>query len=404
MIKKFNFTQARIRALPLPEKGRVDYLDTIVPKLVCRVSSTGNKSFIVTKRIDGKLKNVTIGKFVDVPVIEARRKAQVILAELNSGIDPVAKKRKQKSEKVTLEEVLEQYLQERKLKPITKDSYRYKLKHSFKAWLNKPINNITDKMVLKRHKELSKVGATTANTSMRVLRLTMNYARAIGLVDEPATKILSEARVWHKPKRKDRVIPSTELKAWYEAVEALPNQKAKVYLLVALYMGLRSKEVLALEWSHVDLTRKVITLYDTKNGTNRTLPIPNALVPFMESLFKLTGRSKWVFLWSKPTGKKNAPDKPMTTPKRSIAAVIKRSGVEFSPHDCRRTFATIAEAVSLPLTMIKRLMNHTTTNDVTGGYIITEEETLRAATNKVASYITGRVSSEDNVIKLNIVS
>ncbi len=402
--KTIHFTQARIKNLTPPETGRDEYYDDDKPKLMCRVSSSGNKTFSVVKWHGGKTQRITIGSANELTVDYARKQTDIILSAINSGINPTESKRKKTREKTTLEETLEQYLEERNLKPITKDGYRYKLKHSFQAWLNKPINSITDKMVLKRHKELSRVGETTANTSMRVLRLTMNYARAIGLVDEPATKILSEARVWHKPKRKDRLIPSAELKVWYEAVEALPNQKAKVYLLMALYMGLRSKEVLELEWRHVDLTRKVVTLYDTKNGTNCTLPIPNALIPFIESLFKLTGHSKWVFLWSKPISKKYSPDKPMTIPKRSIEAVIKRSNVEFSPHDCRRTFATIAEGVSLPLTITKRLMNHVTTNDVTGGYIITEEETLRAAINKIASFITAKVSSDDNVIKFNIVS
>jgi integrase len=81
--------------------------------------------------------------------------------------------------------------------------------------------------------------------------------------------------------------------------------------------------------------------------------------------------------------------------------ITKSTGIEFSSHDCRRTFATIAEAVNLPLTMIKRLMNHTISNDVTGGYINTEEETLRAAINKIASYIQARVTKKDNVIKLH---
>jgi integrase len=84
-----------------------------------------------------------------------------------------------------------------------------------------------------------------------------------------------------------------------------------------------------------------------------------------------------------------------------MKVVTKASGVEFSPHDCRRTFATIAEAVNIPLTMIKRLMNHVTTNDVTGGYIVTEEATLREAINKVAGYIQARVTQKDNLIKLH---
>jgi len=85
-----------------------------------------------------------------------------------------------------------------------------------------------------------------------------------------------------------------------------------------------------------------------------------------------------------------------------MKVVTKTSCVEFSPQDCRRTFATIAEAVNLPLTMIKRLMNHVTTNDVTGGYIVTEEETTRAAINKIATYITAKVSDDGKVIHLNM--
>ncbi len=90
----------------------------------------------------------------------------------------------------------------------------------------------------------------------------------------------------------------------------------------------------------------------------------------------------------------------MPVPIKPIRTVIKATGVEFSPHDGLRTFATIAEAVSLPMSMIKRLLNHVTTNEVTGGYIITEEETLRAAINKIASFITAKVSSDSNVVRL----
>ena len=53
------------------------------------------------------------------------------------------------------------------------------------------------------------------------------------------------------------------------------------------------------------------------------------------------------------------------------------------------------------MSIIKRLMNHVTTNDVTGGYIVTEEETLRQAINKVADYIQARVTHKNNVLKLH---
>lgn len=393
MDKKFQFTQARIKDLPIPDKGRVDYYDLKVPKLTCRVSSTGNKSFVVLKWNGKTMQRVTVGKFSDVTVIEAQRKAQEILTAINSGIDPTAEKRKKGLSDTKLVDVLEQYLADRELKPYTIRDYRYKLKLGFDDWLKIPVVSITEDMVLKRHKKISQTGKTTANTTMRVLRLTMNYAVAVGMIDSNPTSILSKARLWHKNNRKDRVIPSKQLQTWHIAVEALSNQRAKVYLLMALYMGFRSSELLTLEWSHVDMRSKSITLYDTKNGTNHMLPIPKALLPHIKTLKDQTGSYKWVFAG-------DIPDRPMAIPAKPMKTVAKSSGVEFSPHDCRRTFATIAEAVNLPMSMIKRLMNHVTSNDVTGGYIITEEETLRQAINKIADYIQARVTQKDNVIQL----
>ena len=396
MAERVNFTQARIKELPVPDSGRLDYADTDVNRLVCRVSHTGNKSFLVSKRIHGTLKNITIGKFPEVSVSEARKKAQLILTQLNSGIDPTAEKRKQEAEKTKLVDVLELYLSDRDLKPYTVRDYRYRLKLGFEDWLTIPVGSITESMVLKRHKKISKTGKTTANNTMRVLRLTLNYANAIGMIDNNPVAILSKARLWHKNNRKNRVIPSNKLKIWHEAVEALPNQRAKVYLLMALYMGFRSSELLTLEWSNVDLRSKKITIYDTKNRTDHSLPIPHVLLAHIKTLKEQTGIYQWCFAGDKQLT-------PMAVPAKPVKAVTKATGVEFSPHDCRRTFATIAEAVNLPLTMIKRLMNHVTTNDVTGGYIVTEEETLRVAIDKVADYIQARVTEKSNIVQLTSI-
>jgi len=393
--KVLHFTQARIKNLPPPDSGRVEYYDDEKKNLMCRVSSTGHKSFAVVKWQDGKMQRVTIGDAGSVTVAFARSQVDKILTSINVGNNPTAQKRKRTAEQTSLADVLELYLSDRDLKPYTISDYRYKLKLGFSDWLKKPIGGISEDMILKRHKQISQTGKTTANTTMRVLRLTMNYAVAVGMIDSNPTSILSKARLWHKNNRKTRLIPSNQLQIWHESVEALTNKKAKVYLMILVYMGFRCNETLTMEWEQVDLKGKTIMLLDTKNRTNHKLPIPNVLVPYMLELKGITGTSKWVFAGIKL-------DKPMAIPDKPIKKVIKASGVKFSPHDCRRTFTTIAEAVNLPMSMIKRLINHVTTNDVTGGYIVTEEETLRRAINKVADYIQARVSHKDNVVQLHV--
>jgi integrase len=248
-------------------------------------------------------------------------------------------------------------------------------------------------MVMKKQKELTQRGKTLANAAMRVLRLLMNYAELVGVIEKNPVNIISKGRMWHKNNRKDRVIPSNKLKEWHEAVLSLDNYKASVYLLSILYMGLRSSEALSMEWEHINIRGKALTVFDTKNGSDQTLPIPDVLIPHLKALKGITGSSKWVF----PATDES---QHMWLPKKPIAQVVSMVNFEFSSHDCRRTFATIAEAVNLPLTMIKRLMNHVTSGDVTGGYIVTEEDTLREAINKIADYIQARVTKKENVVQL----
>jgi len=380
MNERVQFTQARIRALPAPTSGRKDYYDTKVPKLACRVSSTGNKSFVVVRWNGSRTQRITIGKFPEYSVTQAQEQAQSILASMNTGINPIEQKRKAAIAQASFRDVLEQCISSRTLKPSTAKDYRYKSHLGFSDWLDKPVNAITEQMVLKRHRDISAKHETTANNTMRVLRLTMNFAVAIGILNSNPADILRKARAWNDNNRTKRIIPSSMLLDWHQAVNQLKNRKARVFLFMALYMGARRGELLKLRWQDVSIELEKITFPDTKNGLDHELPIPSFIMHQLKDLHDETGDSAWVFAGAKP-------GKPMVTPAGPIRQVRQLSGVEFSPHDCRRTFATIAEAAGMPETMIKRLLNHVTSNDVTGGYIITEEHTLRGAINKIASYI-----------------
>lgn len=75
-------------------------------------------------------------------------------------------------------------------------------------------------------------------------------------------------------------------------------------------------------------------------------------------------------------------------PKRTVARVIEESGVRFTPHDLRRTFATAVNNLerSLSYYSIKRLLNHKS-QDVTAGYIQHDVESLRAPMQQVTDYL-----------------
>ena len=56
-------------------------------------------------------------------------------------------------------------------------------------------------------------------------------------------------------------------------------------------------------------------------------------------------------------------------------------------HDLRRTFATIADSLTITQYTIKRLLNHKSGADVTAGYIISDFDQLREPTERIAARI-----------------
>ncbi len=394
MLESINFTKTRLDKLEPAEAGkRIAYGDAKKPKLVLRITDKGTKTFYVVKKVAGKTKWVTIGRWPETSVDKARKAVDDILSDLNKGIDPIDKKRAQQLKQLALGELLEKYLSDRELKDSTKKDYRIKFNRGFGDWKKKPASKITPSMVMQRHKKISKSGKTTANTTMRVLRLLMRYGKAIGAVDSVPTDILNSARLWHKNKRKANIIPSDDLQNWYQAVESLLDIKSQIYFTLLLYTGLRHQEGLSLLWEDIDWQENTLIVRNTKNHLDHKLPIAKPLLPLLKKLRNETAKTAWLF--PNPKGTAQLSEAP-----RSALKSIKDNSVPFSVHDLRRTFATIAEAVYIPQTIIKKLLNHVTDNDVTGGYIRTEMKTLHDAVNKIASFITTKVSTKSNIIVL----
>jgi len=392
MANKLNFTQQRIAALPTPEKGRIDYHDSGCPKLTCRISSTGVKSFVLLKWNGKTTQRITLGRYPDISVAHARKLANEALLAIADGINPTEEKRKQRYRSITLNKLLETYLKDKSdLRPASVTDYTKKINQGFSDWLNKPINEISRDMV--KAKRNSFTGGR--DNKMRVLRLLMTYAhKTLKAIDENPVDILTEGKLWAKSTRKARMISSDHLKSWYQAVLNLDNEKAKVYLLLLLHTGLRDQDVRYLEWKDIDFKNDSFIARDTKNHTDFTAYIAPQIKPYLRDLHSSAGKSNFVFPGDTKDGVMGIPRKPITQ-------VCKQSGIEFSSHDLKRTFLTIGEASMLPFSLLKALANHKTDNDVTGGYINPETKTLKAATFKIADYIQQHTApSDSNIVTL----
>lgn len=86
------------------------YRDSDISGFGLRVTSGGAKLFIIEKRIFGKVKRITLGRYGNVTVEQARREAMKFLGEVATGTDPVAEKKVKNVKLITLEEAFDDYL------------------------------------------------------------------------------------------------------------------------------------------------------------------------------------------------------------------------------------------------------------------------------------------------------
>lgn len=160
--------------------------DTDIRGFGLRVTPTGKTTFVVQGRVEGtgKEARITIGPYGVFTVEQARDVAREHLRTMRLGTDPRDLKRQDEAMAVTLGQVCTSYVDRpNKLKKSTADEYQRQVDKVFAGWKDKPIANITEDDVRKRHRELLEGGLdgkraapASANAAMVTLRILCNFA------------------------------------------------------------------------------------------------------------------------------------------------------------------------------------------------------------------------------------
>jgi integrase len=384
-------TKRFVDYLPL-SKIRVTYWDTDLKGFGLRIGAT-TKTYIAETKISGKTARVSIGKHGVFTPEQARAEARHLLGLMARDINPNDLKNEKRVKGITLLEVFEDYLKARKtLKPNTLNDYRKCISTYFRDWQKKAILDITKDMVGKKHTALGKRSEAQANLAMRILRALFNFAaaqyedsRGQSLILENPVRRLSQTRAWYRIERRQTVIKPYELTPWLQAVNNLKNdhtskhrETIRDYLLLVLFTGLRKEEAARMTWANVDLQGKTLTIPDTKNHLDHTLPLSSFLYDLLWRR-KNNAVNEYVFPGASGTGY-------IVEQRKQMVRVIQESGVSFTIHDLRRTFITVAESLDISAYALKRLANHKMSNDITAGYIINDVERLREPMQRISNY------------------
>ena len=350
---QFNFTKAMIDTLPLPEHGkRAVYLDAKTTGLQIRVTSSGAKTFCLYRRVKGgQPERVTLGRFPDMTIEQARRKAADINAAIEGGANPAGVKRAHKAEPtfaILFNEFIERHAKHSKI--TWKEDVQQYGQYLEKTIGDKKLSKIDRRDITNIHSAITKAGhSTTAN---RVLALVSSvFGRGIewGTIEHnPAMGIRR-----NKEESRDRFIQSDELPRFFQALAEEQNTTMRDYFLLALLTGARRANVLSMAWRDISMDRAEWRINKTKNGTPQTVTLSSEAMSILKSRWKdATKGALFVFPSAGERGH-------LTEPRRGWKRVLERAGLDnLRIHDLRRTLGSWQAKTGASMAIIGKSLNH----------------------------------------------
>ena len=348
--RNFNFTKKTLDALLLPATGkRLYFYDTKVRGLELMVTEQGTKSFKVYRKCNGKPIRVTLGKYPEMTVENARNEAQRIIAEMLKGKNPNEEKKNLRAE-MTFGDMfslfMERYSKQNKKtwKADERDVPKF-LQH----WFGRKLLSIQKHEVQLIHEKIKKEnGLYQANKLLERIQAIYNKAVEWGWDGANPAHGVKKFR----EKSRDRFLHPDEMPSFFEALDAEENDAIREYIYISLLTGVRKSNVLAMRWEDIYLERREWLIPETKNGESLRVHLIERVIDILKARAERYGQREWVFESCGATGH-------LVEPKSGWKRILKRAGIkDLRLHDLRRTLGSWQAATGANSFMIGQSLGH----------------------------------------------
>jgi integrase len=380
-----------------PATGQVDLWDTYLPGFGLRISHGGRRTFMVMTRVNGKQRRLTIGRYGEVTLAEARQKARDTLEAASNGVDPAAAERAaqqaaQRQRRNTFQAVAEDYLQDHCRGLRSKAQIEARLRNDvLPEWADRAVSDIKRADVKELFRRKSRTAPVAANRTLEVVRNLFNWA-----LDEELVEYNPAQRIKPNPETPvERVLSDDELRrVWERAGEV--GYPFGPLVRVLILTGQRLRETAGMRWSDLDLEQGVWTIPAdrSKSGRKHIVPLPAPAVEVLDALPRLGDH---VF----STGR--AGDKPVegfSKAKRRFDAGC--DVTDWTYHDLRRTVGTGMARLRVDSFTRGRVFNHArqgVTDTTYNAYDYFEEK--KGALDRWTAHVLGAVQGDaGNVVSL----
>ncbi|WP_083262646.1 tyrosine-type recombinase/integrase [Roseivirga sp. 4D4] len=406
------FTESAIKKL-VSKSRRIVFWCNGLAGFGIRVSPKGNKSWVYEYRLEGVHRMLTLGKYPRLSLIEARKAFVIASEKVQLGIDPATEhleKKKAEQQAMTIKQLVPLYIEycksrgekrwDEKQRVLNKELVAVIGARKVKDISFRDMANMIYEIGIKRSK------ATQATRFLSHTKGLFKYAKNFhGLVEFNPCADLEAPKVKKTTKR------SLNTREVFAVWHNLNKMKVVPVIILGLKFMLctmtRGIEVRTAEWSEIDLEGKVWVIPDhkAKNGRRHLVPLNSYALDILEEVKEWTDGHRYVFGWNRI----NNIDKSRETSENdylketafnhAMRVNFDQIGIDqkFTPHDLRRTGATLLTSVGYSTDWVSKLLNHTPSGVTETHYDMFDYFEEKRAGIECIKYILDRILSSKNI-------
>jgi integrase len=351
-------TAKNVHTLSLPS-GKADHIvwDHDVLGLGLRLREGGSRTLVFQYKVGRQQRRVNLGAVSAIDFEKARKTAQNLYHRVKLGEDPaatVAEARAKTAE--TLGATIKLYLarQKGRLKPRSLVEVERHLLVHLKSLHSLPLAKIERRTIASR---LSEIEQASGNRTRNMVRATF-HALYVWAIQEGVAEVNPVTGTRRAPERsRDRVLSTAEIRAIWNA---LPDDHFGAIIKLLALTGARASEIAALRWDEVHDSMIILPTERTKNGRSHVIPLSEparAIINAQPQRVNADGKARELVFgfgegaftgWGKCRKRLN----------ERIAATTGKPLPHWTPHDLRRTTATMMAEIGIQPHIIEATLNH----------------------------------------------
>lgn len=341
-----HLTDRALRSLDVPV--RTEYWDEALPGFGVRVSPSGDKSYFVMYWSLGRRRRLTLGKYPELSLADARREAKARMGEVATGKDPAPKVR-ERGRTFKVSQLAEQFLElyARPRKRSWREDERLLHRDVLPVLGDLPATSIRRAHVRDLLDTIVERGSPiAANRTKAVMSKMFAWGLERDLVEMNPCSGLSRPAPEGK---RTRVLSEDELVRLWLALENEDPAVRDAFRLLIL-TAQRRGEVRQIAEEHIEGDVWTIPAEISKNKRAHAVPLSTQVMLILGPL-----RGSGCLLRSP-----RKPGEPLSKDALSQAArrIAEKLGFDFTPHDLRRTASTRMRRLSIDRFAIERVLNH----------------------------------------------